>query len=322
MSNSNSKKKSIPDRILALPFIKTIIRWSKKVVLPGFDEVPLYDVIYFVIREAKKDNITTRANSIAYNFFLSVFPGIIFLLPIFARIPFVENYIGQLRSSLKGVIPENAEEYIFRVIDGIQTEGAVGWLTLGFFLSIFFASNGMLSLMKGFDKSYDITFKSRNFIWKRIVAISLTLLLSLLMILSITLIVLSKQIVGRIIQSLELDANSAFVFLLIKWIVLILLFYSVVGFIYKYGPSMYRRVKFFSPGATLACFFSILTSVGFSYFVNSFGRYNEIYGTIGSLIVILLWFQFNAFILLVGFELNASIAVNRDLRQLRESPSD
>ena len=103
-----------------------------------------------------------------------------------------------------------------------------------------------------------------------------------------------------------------------RWLILFVSFYSVISLIYRYGPSLLKPLKLINPGAILATVISILSSVVFSYFVNTFGRYNEIYGSIGALIVILIWLQINSFILLAGFELNASIAVNRDLKMMEE----
>jgi len=313
-----SKRWSIKTFVEELPIIEQILAWSKKYAFPGFDEVPIYYVIRFVIEEALKDNITTRASAVAFNFFLSLFPLIIFLLPLLAQTSAAENYLGVFRDSIKGVIPTNAETYIFEMIHGIQNEGSLTWLGLGFFLAIFFSSIGMDTLMTGFDKSYDTTFKKRSYLKQRAIAVLLTLLLSTLVFASVVLIILGNQFMGHIFHLLGMGESPAIVKVILRWMILLLLFYSVITVIYRYGPAMRRRIRFFSPGATLATVLSILTSVGFSYFVNVFGRYNEIYGSIGALIVMLIWIQFNSFIMIVGFELNASIAVNRDLRALKK----
>lgn len=300
-----------------LKIVRNILTWSKETALPGFQDVPIYYVIRFIIQEVIKDNITTRANSVAFNFFLALFPFLIFLLPLLAQMPWAEVYLDLLRTSAKGVLPQNAEEYIFGMINSIQTEGQFGWLTLGFFLSLFFSSNGMLGLMSGFDKSYEVTFKSRGFLKTRWVALLLTMLLCFLLIVSILFIIIGNRFISWIISYFELDETISLPFTMVKWMAVLILFYSVITSIYRYGPSMYKKVKIFSPGATLATFLSILTSMAFSAFINNFGRYNEIYGSIGALIVILLWLQLNSFILLTGFELNASIAVNRDLGRVK-----
>ena len=308
------KKYNIKAFLLNLGIVKAILEWSKRYSFPGFSGVPIYEVLDFVIQEIKKDNLTTRANSVAFSFFMSLFPSLIFLLPLLSQTPLAGNYIELLRESLEGVIPANAEAYLFGIIDSIRHESQIGWLSAGFFLAIIFSSSGMLTLMSGFDKSYDVTFKSRNYFQKRLVAVNLILLLSILLVVSIVMIILGRQLLGYLSEVWDLGNLAGMGFSVLRWFVVILLFYAVITIIYRYGPSMYKPLKWVNPGASLATFFSILSSVGFSYFVNNFGRYNEIYGSIGALIVILLWFQINSFILLAGFELNASIAVNRDLK--------
>lgn len=310
-----NKLKDIGSFIAELPIIEQVLDWSKNYAFPGFENVPIYYVIRFVLQEARKDSITTRASAVAFNFFISIFPLIIFILPLLARTNTATNYIQLFRESISGVIPENAEAYIFQLVEGIQTEGNITWLGLSFFLAIFFSSTGMDTLMTGFDKSYDTTFRKRGIIKQRFIAVLLTLLLSTLVMASVFLIILSNQFLGVIFDQLGMEGSPAIIKLILRWLILLLLFYSVITLIYRYGPAMKQRIRFFSPGATLATALSILTSVGFSYFVNEFDRYNQIYGSIGALLVILIWIQLNAFVLMVGFELNASIAVNRDLRK-------
>jgi len=300
-----------------LPIIETLIKWSKKTALPGFQDVPIYYIIKFIIQELKRDNITTRADAVAFNLFISLFPFIIFILPIIANTHFGVNYLDLFRQSIRGVLPVSAEDYVFQIVDGIQQEGSFGLLSIGFFLAIFFASNGMSTLMNGFDKAYELTFRKRNYFVHRLVAIGLTILLVLLGFGSVTMIILFQQIMSYLTGILNLGDNSTIPFGILRWIILLILYYSVITSIYRFGPSMFKRIKFFSAGATLATVLSILSSVLFSYFVNQFSSYNEIYGSISALIVMLIWLQINAFILLVGFELNTSIAVNRDLGRIK-----
>ena len=299
--------------ILRSKLILGILRWSKSYSFPGFSGVPLYDIVAFLIKELKADNLTTRANSVAFNFFLSLFPMIIFVLPLVAQMPFVENFWLDLQKSMVNILPDTARIYLIDLIGEMRMESQLGVQSLGFILTIFFASSGMLTLMYGFDKSYRTSFKSRSYIHKRWIALLLTALVSILFILSVLFIILGEQIVGNLMNQLNLPTYQSSSIFVIRWIILFISFYSVITLIYRYGTSLLRPLKMINPGAILAATISISSSVIFSYFVNNFGRYNEIYGSIGALIVILIWLQINAFILLAGFELNASIAVNRDL---------
>jgi membrane protein len=117
------------------------------------------------------------------------------------------------------------------------------------------------------------------------------------------------------------NKTQLFIILTFKWLVIAALLFFTISFIYYYGPAKKRKWRFISAGSTLATCLSILTSIGFSYFVNNFGQYNKLYGSMGTLIVVLLWIYFNSLILLIGFELNASInkakAENETLQKRR-----
>lgn len=280
-----------------------------------------------------RDKITTRANSVAFSLFLAIFPFIMFLftllpylftpddltsflgniLPDSHSIPSSGSYLDILQEYLSSVLPENANQYLLGIIEGIVGIKREGLLSLGFFLAIFFASSGMLTIMSGFDKSYKESFKRRGYFKKRYVAVSLTLLLSILFIISFFLLIIGNLILAYISEKLGLTSSSIWIITFVKSIAAAMLLYTGITIIYKYGPSLKKRIPFINPGSILATILSILTSFGFSYFINNFGRYNELYGSIGALIVIMLWLQFNAFVILIGYELNASIAVNRDL---------
>ncbi len=292
--------------------IISLIRWSKRVSLPGFSNVPIYNVVTFLYQELKKDDLPTRANSVAFSFFLSIFPFVIFLLPLLSLTPIAEGFTDQLQRSMEGVFPDRASEYFVEMIQGIRRDGSFGLQSLGFVLSIVFASSGMLTLMYGFDKSYEISFKSRGYFKKRLVALNLTLLFTFILFMSVILIIYGRQVLAWLAERFNMAGMETTLLVGFRWIVVVLLFYIVITVIYRYGPSIYRPLKWINPGATLATVCSLLASVLFSYFINNFDRYNEIYGSIGALIVVLIWFQINAFIVLAGFELNASIIVNRD----------
>lgn len=295
-----------------LPVVGNVLKWSKQHSLPGLQGVPIYDILYFIIQETQKDGISTRANSVAFSFFLAIFPTIIFAFTLIPLLPYSEYYVETVNQAIQSALPASAGSYLTGVIDDIASIKRGGLLSVGVLLSVFFASSGMLTLMIGFDKSYD-TFKKRTYLRKRVVALSLTLLLVVLLIVSVVLIIIGQSALDYVLNLMGIDLGAVWLTGL-RLLSSTLIVYTGITIIYKYGPSLMRRTKFLNAGAIVATAGSILTSIGFSYFVNNFGRYNELYGSIGALIVILLWLQFNATILLIGFELNAAIAVNRDLR--------
>lgn len=282
--------------------------------LPGFAKIPIWDVLVFLEGELRREDIFTRANSMAYSFFLSLFPSIIFMFTLLPYIP-IDHFDDIINRTIRDVMPVNAHEFLFETVDSITSIPREGLLSLGFVLAFFFASNGMLTLMRGFEKSHDVSFKERNFIKKRIIAIGLTGYIGLAFLLSGTLIVAGNSFLSLIFGA---ENQKTFLIVGIKWLALLFLFYSVISMIYKFGPPLKIKFGLFSPGANMATIFCILTSVGFSYLIDNFGTQSRVYGSLGALIVMLVWMQMNSFILLAGFELNASIAVNRDLRTKKE----
>ena len=261
------RQPNIRDKIDRALKIDELIKWSKEFVLPGCDGVPLYNIVKFIAEELQKDNLPTRANSVAFSFFLSIFPFIIFVLPLLSYTPLAETAITQFEESMDGVFPSSAKQYLLGIVSDIRSEGSFGLQGTGFLLSIFFASSGMLTLMYGFDKSYDQSFKSRGYLKKRLIAVVLTILFAAIVFASLVLIVLGGQFLSYLANTFDLTTSTSLLISLLKWIMIVFLFYSVITFIYRYGPSTYRPLRWLNIGATLATLLWISFSVGFSYFI-------------------------------------------------------
>lgn len=250
-------------------------------------------------------------------------------MSLFTLLPYVRNYIlrwflpyeaeenfdARLISEIQEFLPGNAGLEISKFIEDLITNPRVGLLSLGFFLAIFFASNGMMSMMNGFEKAYPRTFKKRTGWRKRFIAIFLTFQLGIFLIASVVFIILGNWLISIFTDLIGLDRFTEFILYLIRWVIIVLLLGMVISFIYRYGVPTHRKFKLFSPGAILATILSLLTSIGFSFYVDNFGNYNKLYGSFGTIIVTMVWIQLNALVLLIGFELNASIAINRDMRE-------
>jgi len=297
--------------IRKIPILNTLIELTKNYSLPGFSDVPIYNVVKFIYNEAMKDDIVTRANSIAFNFFLSLFPAVIFLFTLLPMLPITADYISYMRNSTASLMPQQAHAYLFSVVDGVSSIKRGGLQSLGFIFALIFSSSGMVTLMYGFHKSYERVFRKRSYVKNRLVAIGLTILTATIFLVSMLLIIFGGPILQIILDKLDVGDNSTIVFNLFKWLISFAVIYLGITTIYRYGSALKKKITWINTGAVLATILSILSSLIFSFFINSFGRYNEIYGSIGALIVLLLWIQINAFVVLVGFELNASIAVNK-----------
>jgi membrane protein len=296
------------------PPIRRLADGSKKLVLPGFDGMPLYDVADFFFTGIQKGAIKTRATSVAYSFLLALFPGIIFLFSLIPYIP-IKGFQAELLTLLQDIFPKDAYVAARSTIEDIVKHQRGGLLSLGFVLVAFFATNGISALIDGFNKSYHIK-ETRTGFRQRMAALTLTGILSLLLIVAIIIIIFSESSTAYLVDIGLIKSKAQIVLLYFgKWLVIVALFLFAISFLYYFGPALHKKWRFFSPGSIVASFLCILTSVGFGAFVNNFGSYNKLYGSIGTLIVIMLWIYYNALILILGFELNASIGNAKSSRR-------
>jgi membrane protein len=296
----------IYENIFQWKIITLIIRFSKKLVLPGFDRLPLYNVTLFFIKGLQEGYITSRASAISFNFFLAVFPSLIFLFTIIPFIP-LENFQTSLLVLIHDFLPKTAYETVKETVEDIVTRPNGGLLSIGFILSLYFSTNGINSLMEAFNNTFH-TIESRGWIKQRLISTLLVLILSILLIIAIGLMTFGTSLLAVIVP--EWMLNSPFYLFLIRllqWLVILSALFFAISFIYYLAPAKRRHFRFISAGGSLATLLIIMTTLGFNFYVDNFSKYNILYGSIGTLMIVLLWIYFNAFSLLIGFELNASI---------------
>jgi membrane protein len=283
-----------------------ISAWAKEVSLPFLDDVPIYNVSLFFWRSVSDGQLTTRASAIAFNFFIALFPAIIFLFTLIPYVP-IHNFQEELFELIESLLPGGAfdamEETVVDII--LQPRGTL--LSAGFVFALIFSSNGITSMMSAFDATVH-SIKGRTWISQRIISILLLFILTVLLTLAITLITFGQAALKYLVDNFAVfDGFTYFLLTISKWLIIIALFFFAYSFLYYLAPAKKTQWRFISAGGTLATLLSILTLVGFSYFINNFNQYNKLYGSIGTLLVVLLLIYFLSLILLVGFELNASI---------------
>lgn len=287
------------------------IEWTKVLILPGFKPLPLYTVGLFFFKELAKESLVNKASSLAYNFLLAVFPGIIFLFTLIPYIP-ISDFQDQLLSLVEMVLPQNAYLAVQSTLEDIIKNQNGKLLSFGFIFAVFFATNGVHSLMLAFNKS-SLIVENRTWLKQRWVAIKLSFILIFALILSLSIITFSEYFFGILRREIGLLNPGFWIFLIevARWIILTGLYLTTISILYRYGPATPKKWNFFSPGAWLATILAILTFWGFAYYINNFGTYNKLYGSIGTLIVMMIWMYINSLIILVGFELNASIELSK-----------
>lgn len=292
-----------------LPFVQWAVHKSKKIVLPGFEGLPLYDVLAFFFKEIGKNQLNDRAAAISFFFLLAIPPTCIFLFTLLPYIP-LSNLEATLYTLVNDLTPNRNTYRLVRSIlyDFLHTQ-RTGLLSFAFLLAIFYSSTAVLGILRSFNKNLP-AFRKRSALQQRWMAIKLNCLLILLLIVSVCLVVAQSSLFSLMLNTFHLtNENVKFLISLARWLIIVLLFFTVISLIYTYGPAMKKRWKFISAGSTLATLLIIMFTLGFSYYVNNFGNYNRIYGSIGSIIVLMVWIYLNSLVLLVGFELNTSIDI-------------
>ena len=292
-------------------FYRFFIEWTKYIVLPGFAPLPLYTVDLFFFQEIKKESLANKASSLAYNFMMAIFPSIIFLFTLIPYIP-INNFQNQLLTIISLLLPRNAYSAFESTLEDIVKNQNGKLLSLGFVLALFFATNGIHTLMDAFNKS-SLTVETRSWFKQRIIALNLTILIAFSLILGVGVMVLGEYVVNFFQKELSQIESNFWIYLILisRWIIIIIVYFVTISILYRYGPANSKKWKFFSAGSWLATILAVITSVGFSYYINNFGTYNKLYGSIGTLLVMMLWLYLNSFILLIGFELNASLDLSK-----------
>ncbi|MDB5227309.1 MAG: ribonuclease [Bacteroidota bacterium] len=281
--------------------------------LPGFEGIPIYDVILRFREEVKKDDLSIRASSISFYFILALFPSIIFFFSLIPYIP-IKHFDQTVMKALKDILPLGAFLILKATIQDIVSVQRGGLVSINFFLALFVASNGVNSMMKTFDKMND-TFKSRSFWQKRVTAIRILLLISLQIIIALLLIVKGKEFLVLMLKMMHTKSQITFYILrMLKTLLILFSFFNIIALVYYYGPSVKQRYRYFSAGATFATLFSISMSIIFKFYTSYLNNFNRLYGSLGIMIVLMLLIYLNALVLLFGFELNNSIALNKAMR--------
>jgi membrane protein len=300
--------------------IAFLIEKSKKIVLPGFEGLPLYDVIIFFIKQTQQIGLNERAASIAFNFLMAIPPFFIFIFTLLSNIPGSRKLYKEILIIVKTITPDQSTYNVIKnVMDDFFSSGT-GLLSFGLLLALYFSSNATLTIMRTFTKSMlHIDIEKRNFIQIRWAAIKLTTLIVLLVFATLFILLTQTIVLDWATKNWHLkDRISNTFFNIIQILIIFLLIYLSIGLIYKYAPNIQKKWKIKSPGAILATILIMTFTYLFSYWVNNFATYNKVYGSIGSLLILMFLVFVNSLVLLIGFELNVSINSLKSIAERRK----
>jgi membrane protein len=299
--------------------VRFVINKSKKISLPGFEGLPLFDVVAFFIQQVQKVGLNDRAAAISFNLLMAIPASTIFLCTLIPYMPFSRQITSQLLLLSRDLTPNMNTFLLVKdfLIDFIETPRS-GLLSFGFLAAIYYASNAVLGIMRTFNKSLMYSTK-QNFLQSRWMAVRITTILILLILSAIILIMAQGTILTWMLDKLHI--NTPIVNWLVKnlrWLLIIALVYYSIAIIYKYVPSIHERWQLSSPGTILATALIIITVLGFTFWVNKFNNFNKVYGSIGTILILMLLIYFSSLVLLIGYELNVSIHSLKMLAAERE----
>ncbi|WP_296636778.1 YihY/virulence factor BrkB family protein [Polaribacter sp.] len=296
--------KSEANRFDQIPVVNTLVRLGKKIKIPGLEGMSLLDVIEMYIIGIVEGALTTRASGIAFSFFMAIFPFLLFILTLIPYVP-IEGAQEGLLTIISNVLPPKTYEAVDTVIIDIINNQYGGLLSFGFIGSIFLMTNGVSAIFGGFEFSYHVK-EIRNVFKGYFLAMLVSIIIVVFLLITVIIILFFELILKYYVSLGWLEDHITWL-QIVRGVIFLAMIFSTVSMLYYYGVKDAKYTKFFSPGAVFTTALSVLSFYLFGFYVTEFAKYNELYGSIGTLLIIMLFIWLNAIILLLGFELNASI---------------
>lgn len=296
--------KELEHKLERIPVLKYIVRFGKSIKLPYSEGLTLYHLSELYITGIVKGDLSYRAGAIAFSFFMSLFPFALFILNLIPHIP-MEGFKEDFMMFVEDNVPPNTFAAIKGILDDILHNSQGSLLSIGILLAILLMSNGMNAILSGFQSSMHITIK-RSFFRQYALAIGLSLVFAVLLIITVAVIVTLEVIINSLTSS-GLLTDDVYLLKSGRYIMLIAMVLTITSMLFKFAAAETRSSAFFSYGSIFSTVLFGLTSYGFGIYVVRFAKYNQLYGSIGTLLVLMLYIWINCFILLLGFELNALI---------------
>ncbi|MCL5129670.1 MULTISPECIES: YihY/virulence factor BrkB family protein [unclassified Algibacter] len=304
--------KPIEDKLDKIPIINILVRFLKRLKLPGLEGLSFYDLVELYVIGVVKGALTTRASAIAFSFFMAIFPFLLFVLIIIPYVP-IDDFKIEFLVFLESFLPPNTSDFFFEnIFENIDQSQRGGLLSSVFVLSIGLMANGVNAVFSGFENSYHEQL-TRNVFKQYLYALGIALILAFLLI--ITIVVLGYfqiYVVQGLFEALEhrgyeVTNQGLFWADVVKYLFFVLMVYLATATLYYFGTKEGKYSNFFSIGALFTTLLIILTSYLFGIYIENFGQYNKLYGSIGALLILMFYLWLNSNILLLGYELNASL---------------
>ncbi|MFI8606178.1 YihY/virulence factor BrkB family protein [Cellulophaga sp. HaHa_2_95] len=324
---------ALEEKIDKIPIVNWFAGLLKKVKFAALEGLSLYELIEMYLSGIVQGAMSTRASAIAFSLFMALFPLLIFLLSLLPfLIPYIQidgetNFESDFLAFLESFLPTATGDYFEEIFIQIKDQKRGGLLSSTFVISIFLVANGVNAIFGGFENSYHVNL-TRHFFRQYLYALLVGLILSILLIVAAISYVYSEFYIVEYASDLvtktygtNLEETDIIGVQIAKVLFFIILSYLTTAILYYFGTAEGKQAKFFSAGATMTTLLFIFTSYLFGVYVEKFARYNELYGALGGLLILMVFIWLNSNILLLGFELNATInAVRNNINQKDETP--
>ena len=305
------------DKLLTIKFLLPLVKRAKKIVLPGFEGLSLYDFWELYAVGIVKGTFATRASAIAYSFFMALFPFFLFILNMIPYVP-IDGFQTELLSFIDKLLPPQTQNFFEPILLDIAANPRAGLLSFTLIFAIFLMANGVNAIFTGFEYSFHTEIK-RDLVKQYAVALGVSIILALLLLFVVIGILYFQFSIQQLKARDLVDENSlALISQLGSLLGLLVLIYGVVATLYYFGTKEGKHWNFFSIGATVTTFLFITTTYLFGIYINNFSTYNQLYGSLGALLILMVYIWLNSNLLLLGFELNATMYKLRRRRDIKK----
>ncbi len=295
---------AVENSIEKIPVFRNLARGCKRIKLPWLQGLSLYELLELYLIGIIEGALSYRAAAIAFSFFMALFPFALFILNLIPFIP-IAGFQADFLEFVSQSVPPNTYEAIESIINDILNTSHSGLLSTGFVLSIFLMANGLNAILGGFETSMFVSIK-RGFFRQYVIALSMSLVLSFLLLFTVAIIVVFEVFIQQTtIQEVVSDQVPLIEIGRLGFVVLMILLTTSI--LFKFGTKHQKNRAFISIGSVFTTLLIIVSSYGFGIWVIKFSKYNELYGSIGTLLIMMFYIWINCMILLLGFELNAAI---------------
>jgi membrane protein len=295
----------ISDTLKKMPLISRIAYWINQLKLPGLGGFTLYDLLSLYISGIIKGTFSARAGSIAFSFFMAIFPFLLFVLNLIPFVWFIDDFQQELLNYFEELLPPQTSELFQDIFFDIANNPRAGLLSFVFILSIFLMSNGVNAIFTGFEFSYH-TKINRTIIRQYIAAVGVAIIIAMLLLIAVIATVYFSFVIDQF-TSIGVVGDSLVLARYGRFAILIIVLIFGISILYYFGTREGRKTRFLSPGSFFTAALIILTTYLFSIYVENFSAYNKLYGSIGALLILMLYIWLNSNILLLGFELNGAL---------------